>query len=115
MDLWAEPEWLDLTCFSPLKSGNTCSQNEIDNAFETCRLLRAGVETPGAGSGLGDEECAAYHREVFHEHDELQLVHRGVGDVPEVVHHWSDRGEEEHDEPRADSGVVAENDREASG
>src|SRR5580704_11076365 len=114
MDLWAEPEWLDRTCFSPFKLGDTFYHLKAMNSSRELRLLSEGIETPRTCAYLRDEERAAHHREVFHEHDELHLVHHGVGNGPEVVEHRGDGGQEKDDEPRADSGAVAEKDRKAS-
>jgi len=64
------------------------------------------VEAERAGAELGDQECAAQHGQVLHEHDHLHLVHHGVRDGPELVHRGCDSDEEEGDEPGAEPGAV---------
>jgi len=53
-------------------------------AFLLARLgeLLAPVDAPRAGTELGDEQRAAQHGEVLHEHHHLHLVHHGIGYAP---------------------------------
>src|SRR5690348_9557444 len=58
------------------------------------------VETPGTRTELGEEERAAEHGDVLHEHYHLHLLHHRIGDSPEFVH-WGDRDQKEDNEPCA--------------
>ena len=90
----------------------TCQRVKIKQSilrimsFFINQLLLSIIQTQGPGSEVRDHERRIKHGEVFHEHDLLHLSRIRVRYCPEIVHHDGDGNQEEHDEPRAPSGLV---------